>query len=95
VKGIHVGGGRNYPYTPGGVYQECTSMGCTFRPAAPFHESVESTHALLYRPGRLKSPGDGRFPAGELTRRPPCFCHERDGWRRGSPLTYRTPQVTL
>jgi hypothetical protein len=25
---------------------------------------------------------------------PPAFCHERDGWWRGSPPTYRTPKVT-
>jgi hypothetical protein len=24
---------------------------------------------------------------------PPAFCHERDGWWRGSPPTYRTPKV--
>ena len=26
--------------------------------------------------------------------RPPSFGHKRDGWRRGSPLTYRTPKVS-
>jgi hypothetical protein len=27
--------------------------------------------------------------------RPPSFGHKRDGWRRGSPLTYRTSKVSL
>ena len=46
----------------------------------------------------LGFPVDGKLlPVGseKARQRPPSFGHNRDGWRRRSPLTYRTPKVSL